>query len=107
MAGSRDEAEVCRRTSLVDEILFYKESRIYIRARLRVGVAMADSVAFRRRALTALGEILSWAGKLLNGGMFSLLESSSTTTVVVRARFGLGVLSGVRSCSQELGGKES
>lgn len=63
--------------------------------------ATTDSVAFRRRALTALGEISMLMGELLTGGMFSLLESPSTMAVVVRARFGLGVLSGVCNCSQD------
>jgi hypothetical protein len=67
---------------------------------------MTGSVAFRRRALTALGETSTWIGELKNGGIFSLLESPSTTPVVVRARFGLGVLSGVCNCSQnELAGE--
>ena len=61
-------------------------------------------MAFRRRALTALGEIS--VRTISKGGMFSLLESPSTATVAVRARFGFGVLSGVCNCSQnELAGE--
>ena len=62
-------------------------------------------MAFRRRALTALGEVSMWLEEL-NGGTFSLLKSPSTTAVV-RARFRLGVLSGVCNCSQnELVGED-
>lgn len=65
----------------------------------------------RRRALAALadmGDESPLTSSALNGGTFSLLPSESVTRVEVRARFGLGVGSGVCSWSQGLGaGDES
>lgn len=71
-----------------------------LRGRLRVGVM--TSVAVRLRARMALGEVSPLTGLSLRGGMFSLLPSPSSTVTDVRGRFGLGLLSGVRSWSQPL-----
>jgi hypothetical protein len=71
-----------------------------IPGRVRVGVAMTPEVTVRLSALADRGEEGALRAPYLNGGMFSLLPSPSSTEVVVRARFGLGVLSGVCSCSQ-------
>jgi hypothetical protein len=61
------------------------------------------SVALRLRALADLGVTSALIGEIMNGGMFSLLLSSSMSKVV-RARLGLGVRSGVWSCSDLVDG---
>ena len=58
---------------------------------------MIISVALRLRALADLGVTSALIGEVMNGGIFSLLLSSSMSKVV-RARLGLGVRSGVWSC---------
>lgn len=81
----------------VNELEHPWSKRKNIPGRVRVGVVMTLEVTVR---LSALGEGAALRAPYLNGGMFSLLPSPSSTEVAVRARFGLGVLSGVWSCSQ-------
>ena len=74
--------------------------KIDIPARIRVGVTTSALVAWRLIALAERGVVGAVTDPSRNGGIFSLLASPSSTEVVVRARLGLGVLSGVCSCSQ-------
>jgi hypothetical protein len=64
------------------------------------------SVALRLRALADLGERSTLMGEVVNGGMFSLLLSSSMSKVV-RARLRLGVRSGVWSSALADGDDDS
>lgn len=104
VAGGRDATDAFRRRAKREnENMEKKKFSSPPNAPGRERVGMIISVALRLRALADLGVTSTLIGEAMNGGIFSLLLSSSMSRVV-RARLRLGVRSGVWSCSDLVDG---